>query len=76
MFTTNDRAIIDFERCSPIMFGPKDWNIEQVLGLSAGRYYDRLLELLGDAEAVDYDPLTLRRVGAMIERVVAVEATG
>lgn len=76
MFTTDDRAIIDFERCSPIMFGPKDWNIEHLLGLSAQSYYDRLLALLGDVEAFRYDPLTLRRVEAMIDRVIAVEAVG
>lgn len=58
------------------MPGPKDWNIENVLGLSAEKYYHRLRGLLDEAGAFQHDPLTMRRIESMIDKVIAVEAVG
>ncbi len=68
MLTAEERAILDFERSWWIEPGPKDQAIEFSLGLSAASYYERLLELLSDASAFEYDPLTVKRVKTMVEQ--------
>jgi hypothetical protein len=67
MLTAEDRAILDFEQGWWALPGPKDQAIEHNLGLSAAGYYERLRLLVYEAEAIRYDPLTTRRVRAMID---------
>ena len=67
MLSPDARAILDFERGWWRLDGAKDRLIESVLGLTADVYYERLLALLDDPDAEAYDPLTLRRVRAVIE---------
>ena len=66
--TDRDRAILDFERTwwsepgpsgAP---GPKGAAIKARLGLSPGRYYQLLADLIGSADAAAYDPLVVRRL--------------
>lgn len=76
MLTPEDRALIDFERCSIGMDGPKDWNIENVLGLTADIYYNRLRSLIFDRSAGEYDAFTIRRLALLIDDEIAVEAAG
>ena len=67
MLAAEDRAILDFEQSWWTYPGPKDQAIEFNLGLSAAGYYDRLRNLVQDPDAMTYDPLTTRRVRAMID---------
>lgn len=68
MLKPEERAILDFERVWWIEPGPKDQAIEFALGLSARVYYEELLRLLNDPVAFEYDPLTLKRVKALVEK--------
>lgn len=67
MFTAEDRSILDFESRSWHEGGPKDQLIEFALGLTSAAYYERLLELVHDADAYRADPFTIRRLSRMIE---------
>ena len=67
MLTAEERAILDFERAWFTQPGPKDQAIEFSLGLTSAVYYEKLLELLNDASAFEYDPLTLKRVASLVE---------
>lgn len=67
MLSSEDLAILDFERWWLAETGPKDVAIEFGLGLTAADYYQRLLTLLGTSEALAYDPFTVGRVRCMIE---------
>ena len=71
MLTEEERAILDFERAAWSEPGPKDQAIEMSLGLTAAEYYERLRSLVLRAAALAYDPLTTKRVLAIIE-----ESTG
>jgi hypothetical protein len=66
--TDRDRAILDFERSWWTEPGPKDTAIRERFELSGTRYYQLLTELLDDAEALDYDPLLIRRLRRLRER--------
>jgi hypothetical protein len=66
--TDRDRAILDFERRWWTEAGPKDTAIRDRFELSGTRYYQLLTELLDDPEALDYDPLLIRRLRRMRER--------
>ena len=57
-----DRAILDFERTWWSEPGPKGAAIQARFGLSSGRYYQLLGDLIGSAEAAAYDPLVVRRL--------------
>lgn len=74
MLDDKDIALLDFERAWTGFGGPKDWMIEIILGLTAEAYYDRLRELVSDARARAYDPLTLRRLERLIDRAGVEEA--
>ncbi len=76
MLSSGDKAILDFERHSWVESGPKDRAIEWVLGLSATAFYDRLRELISEPAALAYDPLTVKRVSALIDRTVETELAG
>jgi hypothetical protein len=67
MLNEEDRAILDFERGFWRVPGPKDEAIEMNLGLTANEYYKRLRSLVFGPAALAYDPLTTKRVLAIIE---------
>jgi len=60
--TPQDRAILDFERTWWSLPGPKDQAIRLHLEVSPTRYYRLLGELAESADALDYDPLVVRRL--------------
>jgi hypothetical protein len=60
--TDRDRAILDFERSWWTEAGPKDTAIRERFELSGTRYYQLLAELLDDDEALEHDPLLIRRL--------------
>ena len=60
--TERDRAILDFERTWWSEPGLKDTAIHERFNLSAARYYQILGELLDLPEALEYDPLGVRRL--------------
>ncbi len=66
--TDRDRAILDFERSWWTEAGPKDSAIRERFELSGTRYYQLLTELLDDPEALDHDPLLVRRLRRVRER--------
>jgi Protein of unknown function (DUF3263) len=66
--TDRDRAILDFERSWWTEVGPKDTAIRERFELSGTRYYQLLTELLDDPDALDYDPLLIRRLRRVRER--------
>ena len=72
MLTAEDRAILDFERAWWHEPGAKDVAIEMRLGITANRYYELLRALVARRDAMSYDPLTCRRVLALMETPVEV----
>ena len=56
------RAILDFERESWKMAVPKELAIHERFGFSAARYYQHLNRLLERPEALEYDPMLVRRL--------------
>lgn len=71
-----DRTLLDFEREWIVLVGPKDREIEAVLGLTSEAYYTRLRQLIAHPHARAYDPLTLRRLQVLIDPGSRVEAVG
>jgi len=63
-----DRAILDFERSWWAEPGPKELAIRERFQLSATRYYQVLNALLESPDAVDYDPLVVRRLRRLRDR--------
>ena len=77
MLTDAERAILEFERSWWLQPGPKDQNIEFVLGVSSSIYYEMLGRLVCLPSAFEYDPLTVARVRALMELEAPVgEAAG
>lgn len=66
MLSREDRAILDFERSWFLKPGPKDRAIEFGLGLTSRAYYEALRFLISDPLALEYDPLTVRRLRSMV----------
>ena len=66
--TERDKAILDFERTWWTEAGPKDTAIRERFELSGTRYYQLLTELIDDPDALDYDPLLIRRLRRTRER--------
>ena len=62
----SDRRILDFERGWFLHPEPKDRSIIDVLGLTPAEYYERLRDLMATPDALDYDPLTVRRLRRMV----------
>lgn len=58
----SDRAILDFERSWWREPGRKVQAIRARLGMSSTRYYRRLGELIDLPAALEYDPLTVKRL--------------
>lgn len=67
MLGSEDRAILDFEQSWWQQPGGKDRAIEFSLGLTAFAYYERLRALVTEPASLSYDPLTVKRVLALIE---------
>ena len=68
VLTDRDRAILDFERSWWTADGVKEALIEDRLGLTSSRYYRQLNELLDRPEALEHDPLVVRRLRRLRER--------
>lgn len=66
--TPRERAILDFERTWWALEGPKERAIRELFDLSPGRYYQLLSELLESGEALEYDPLVVRRLRRLRDR--------
>lgn len=66
--TDRDRAILDFERTWWTEPGPKEAAIKDRFALSSGRYYTLLNALVETQDAMDYDPLVVRRLRRLKER--------
>ena len=66
--TERDRAILDFERSWWSEPGPKDTAILERFELSGTRYYQILGELIDLPEALDHDPLLVRRLRRIRDR--------
>lgn len=62
MVSKRDRQVLDFEGSWWLYPGPKDQAIREYLGMSATRYYQVLRRLMDEETALDYDPLTVRRL--------------
>ena len=61
-FSARDRAILDFERAWWRLPPPKERQIRARLDMSGSRYYSRLAELIDVPAALEYDPLTVKRL--------------
>ncbi len=66
--TDRERAILDFERTWWTQPGPKETAIEEQFELSTTRYYQLLNDLLDTDEAVEFDPLVVRRLRRLRDR--------
>lgn len=66
--TDRDKAILDFERSWWTEAGPKDTAIRDRFELSGTRYYQLLAELLDDPQALEHDPLLVRRLRRVRDR--------
>ena len=66
--TERDRAILDFERSWWSESGPKEIAIRERFELSTTRYYEILGELLDAPEALEHDPLGVRRLRRLRDR--------
>ena len=74
MLTTEERAVLEFERAWWKEPGPKDQAIEFALGLTSAAYYEVLAALVTDRRAIAFDPLTALRVRGLMWAVAPVEA--
>jgi Protein of unknown function (DUF3263) len=66
--SSRERAILDFERTWWSLPGPKEQAIRAELELSPTRYYQLLADLIESGEAMDYDPLVVRRLRRLRDR--------
>jgi hypothetical protein len=60
--SSRDRAILDFERTWWTENGHKAATIRERFGISTTRYYRLVKTLLEDPNAMEYDPLTVKRL--------------
>ena len=79
--TDRDRAILDFERSWWTQGGVKEVAIGEQFSLSTSRYYALLGEILDMPEAMEHDPLLVRRLHRMRDarrraRAAAADAHG
>ena len=66
--TERERSILEFERSWWTEPGPKELAIRERFDLSATRYYELLAELVDSDDALEYDPLVIRRLRRMRDR--------
>lgn len=62
VLTDRDRAILALEAAWPRHGGPKEETIRAELGMSPARYYQLLGRLIDTEEALEHDPLLVRRL--------------
>jgi hypothetical protein len=74
--SARDRAILDFERTWRHRPGPKEVAIREQFRMSRSRYYEVLLALLDDPDALAYDPLTVKRAQRVRHHRRRVRITG
>lgn len=67
VLSDRDRLVLEFERAWWLLPGPKEAAIREHLEMSATRYYQALTRLLDDRDALEYDPLTIRRLRRLRE---------
>lgn len=60
--TDRDRAILTLEAAWPRHGGMKEETIRAKLGMSPARYYQLLGRLIETEEALEFDPLLVRRL--------------
>lgn len=60
--TERDRAILALEAAWPRHGGSKEEAIRTSLGMSAARYYQLLGRLIDTEQALEHDPLLVRRL--------------
>lgn len=60
--------LLAFERAHPQPGGAKEQAIRERFGCSAARYYQALLQVIDTREALECDPVTVRRLRAARER--------
>ena len=60
-----DRAIVTLEAAWPRHSGMKEETIRAQLGMSPARYYQLLGRLIETEEALEFDPLLVRRLRRM-----------
>jgi Protein of unknown function (DUF3263) len=63
-----EQAILDFERTWWTRDGLKDAMVEELFQLDLADYYQTLNELLDRPEALEYDPLVVRRLRRLRDR--------
>jgi len=68
VLTERERAILDFERSWWTVDGVKDAMITEQLGIDGTQYSRILADLLERPEALDYDPLVVRRLRRLRDR--------
>jgi hypothetical protein len=56
------QAILDFERESWRVHGPKERAIRERFGFSATRYHQLLHRIIDTPHALEYDPMLVRRL--------------
>ena len=61
------RAILDFERDWWKQPGPKERAIREGLGISPTRYHQLLNEIIDRPEALEFDPMLVRRLRRLRE---------
>lgn len=62
MLSERDQRILEFEGSWWIYPSPKDRAIREYLDMSANRYYQALRRLIDDPRALEYAPMTVRRL--------------
>lgn len=68
MLSVKDKMRLDFERQWWKYSGAKDAAIREHLGESSTRYYQRLAVLIDRPEALEYDPMLVRRLRRIRDR--------
>ncbi len=63
--TERERAMLDFERQWWRYAGSKEQAVRELFDMSATRYYQVLNALIDRAEAVEYDPMLVKRLRRM-----------
>lgn len=69
--TETDRAILAFEAEWTRHAGAKEEAIRATLGMGPARYYQLLGRLIDTAEALEYDPLLVKRLRRVRDERVA-----
>ena len=75
MLTDTETAVLDFERHWWKYAGAKESAIHETFGWSPTRHYQVLNELLGRPEALEHDPLTVRRLQRLRQQRQATRST-